>query len=98
MPQGPRNEVTGSLVVCLAPSPNTNVRVRATGMADRSGFGIMTAGTWLLSGWAGSRTRGNSKNLATQRSVEVAISAGGSDNVDDRIVACSCVSKIIIDN
>ena len=30
--------------------PNWKVRVLETGMLDRSGFGIITAGTWLTSG------------------------------------------------
>src|SRR5256886_10710022 len=97
MPHGPRNEVTGSFVVWLAPSPNLNVRVRATGIADRSGFGIMTAGTWLTSGWAGSRTMRNSRNFPTQGSLELPLSAADSDRVDDGGLPSSCASRFTID-
>src|SRR5689334_15039725 len=83
MPHGPRNEVTGSLVVWSALSPKTNVRVLATGMADRSGFGTSTAGTWLMSGWAGSRTMRNSRNFPTHGSLELPESAWDSDRVDE---------------
>src|SRR6266446_7223053 len=76
MPQGPRNDVTGSLVFWVAPSPNTNVRVRVTGIDDRSGFGIRVAGTWLGSQPpVGPRTIRNSRNLPTHGSLELPASA-----------------------
>ena len=50
MPHGPLNDVSGSNVVFLPPRPNSNTRSRATGMFDRSGFGMSTAGTRLRSG------------------------------------------------
>ena len=46
-----RPTYAGSKVVWSAPRPNSNVaRARATGIRERSGFGISVAGTWLLSG------------------------------------------------
>ena len=52
----------------MAPLPKTNVRSRATGMFDRSGFGISVDGTWLWSDVAGLRTIRNSRNLPTHGS------------------------------
>src|SRR2546426_1731397 len=96
--QGPRNDVTGSLVVWVAPSPNRNVRVRATGMADRSGFGIRVAGTWLGSvPPVGPRTIRNSRNLPTHGSLELPDSAADSERVCDGIVPSSCASRFTID-
>src|SRR5690349_10677454 len=81
-PQGPGwlpapsvYELIGSLVSCDAPLPNRNVRWRAIGIFDRSGFGIIVAGTWLWSGCAGSRTMRNSRNLPTHGSGELPESA-----------------------
>src|SRR3954469_10914729 len=71
MPQGPKNGETGALGVWAAARLNSNTRVRASGIADRSGFGISVAGTWLTSGLAGLRTTRNSRNLPTQGSGEV---------------------------
>src|ERR671929_170607 len=75
MPHGPMKLVTGSLVVCLPPSPNSNVRSRATGRLDRSGLGIRTGGTWLRSGVAGSRTMRNSRKRPTHGSGDWPLSA-----------------------
>src|SRR3954465_4962467 len=83
MPQGPKNVETGSLVVWAAPRLNSNTRVRASGIADRSGFGISVAGTWLTSGFAGLRTTRNSRNLPTQGSVDAPGSPPAGDHPHD---------------
>ena len=78
MPQGPKNVVTGSLVVWPAPRLNSNTRCRATGMFVRTGFGMRVASTRLWSPVAGSRTIRNSRNLPTHGSSDVPDSASAS--------------------
>src|SRR5712671_6272838 len=73
-PQGPTKAVL-PVVVCDPPLPHSKVRVRATGRALKSGFGIIVAGTWLTSGLAGVRTMRNSRNLPTTGSLELPASA-----------------------
>src|SRR5512142_1325528 len=70
-PHGPLKAVMGLELGFLAPSPNSKVRYREIGIADRSGFGISVLGTWLLSTDAGLRTTRNSRNLPTQGSADL---------------------------
>jgi len=71
-PPAPVVKAAGSLAGrgCEAPLPKVKVRCLATGMLERSGFGISTLGTWLTSGVAGFRTMRNSRNFPTQGSVD----------------------------
>src|ERR1700730_1727371 len=55
----------------LPPSPNTKVRCRATGIFDRSGFGISVEGTLLGSVLAFIGITRNSRNSPTQGSLDL---------------------------
>ncbi|MNF87084.1 hypothetical protein D3C81_1857820 [compost metagenome] len=96
MPQGPKKLETGSLVVCLAPRPNSKVRCAATGIFDRSGFGQSTAGTWLLSGLAGSRAMRNSRKRPTQGSSDLPARASRSERSSLGLRPFSCSVRFTI--
>src|SRR6476646_4233493 len=72
-------QVSGFDRFCEAPLLNSNTRVRATGMFERSGLGIKTLGTLLLSGSLGFRTIRNSRNLPMQGSLDLPASASAMD-------------------
>src|SRR6476646_6673327 len=83
-------QVSGFDRFCDAPLLNSKTLVRATGIFDRSGFGIRTLGTLLLSGSFGFRTTRNSRNLPTQGSLDLPASASAMDRSAEGFLPSWC--------
>src|ERR1041384_5729630 len=76
--------------------PNSKVRERVTGMLERSGFGISVSGTWLTSGFAGSRTIRNSRNFPTHGSADLPPSASERVRSLEGLVPLWCSQRFTI--
>src|SRR6478736_6092827 len=92
----PHGSLSVGSVRLFAPLPNSNVRSRTTGMCERSGLGIICAGTWLRSGLAGFDVMRNSRILPTQGSEDFPFSASDRETSFEGFLPSWCSHRFII--
>ena len=86
-----------AVVVCVPPVANSKFRSRATGIPERSGFGIIVSGTTLRSGFAGVRTMRNSRNFPTTGSGLLPASAWESERSASGLLPFACWARLTIE-